>query len=198
MKIAPIDIAHKTFGRKVMGLDAEEVTDFLRDVADQMEEIIRERNALKEALRQKDSAIMEYKERDEALKQTLQTATKMSESIRTDAEREAKMILGDAQQKADLIMKDSRDGLKKVYQDISDMKRMRIQFEVSLRSMCQAHIAMLDQTHMQAPMMAEPKMDLGSVLNGTGGPAPQPTNAFAPNQQQAGPQHRQAPGPGRA
>ena len=31
MKIAPIDIAHKTFNRKVMGLDPDEVTDFLRD-----------------------------------------------------------------------------------------------------------------------------------------------------------------------
>ena len=54
MKIAPIDIAHKSFNRKVMGLDPDEVANFLRDIADQMEELIRERNALKENSRQKD------------------------------------------------------------------------------------------------------------------------------------------------
>lgn len=157
MKIAPIDIAHKTFQRKVMGLDADEVTDFMRDIADQMEELVRERNALKEALRQKDLQVMEYKERDEMLKATLQTATKMSEQIRIDAEREAKLITGDAQQKAELILRDSRDSLKKVYQEISDIKRLRMQFEVNMRSLCQAHIAMVDQSHLSMP---DPQINL--------------------------------------
>ena len=166
MKIAPIDIAHKTFARKVMGLDADEVGDFLRDIADQMEELVRERNLLKEALRQKDLSIMEYKERDETLKQTLQTATRMSEQIRTDSEREGKLIVNDAHQKAEMILKDSRDSLKRVYQEIADLKRMRMQFEVNLRSVCQAHTAMLDQGHVTMP---DPQINLAqahAALNG--------------------------------
>jgi cell division initiation protein len=151
MKIAPIDIAHKTFARKVMGLDPDEVADFMRDVADQMEEIIRERNAMKETLRQKELQLMEYKERDETLKSTIQTAAKMSDGIRADAERECKLIIGDAHQKADMILKDSRDQLKRVYQEIADLKRLRMQFEVNLRTICQAHIQMVDQSHMTVP-----------------------------------------------
>src|SRR3954466_5684585 len=112
MRIAPIDIAHKTFGKKVMGVNAEEVQNFLRDVADQMEEIIRERNALKEALREKELSMVEYRDREDSLKNTITTATKMSDHIRTDAEREAKLIVQDAQQKADLIVADARDSLK--------------------------------------------------------------------------------------
>jgi cell division initiation protein len=165
MKIAPIDIAHKTFARKVMGLDADEVADFLRDVADQMEEIIRERNSLKESLRQKDLQIMEYRERDETLKQTIQTATKMSESIRLDAEREGKLIVNDAQQKAELIMKDSRDSLKRVYQEIADLKRTRMQFEINLRSICQAHLSMIDQGHLNMP---DPQINLAHAAASVG------------------------------
>jgi len=171
MKIAPIDIAHKTFARKVMGLDAEEVSDFLRDIADQMEELVRERNSLKEHLRQKDIQIMEYRERDDALKQTIQTATKMSDQIRTDAEREARLIVGDAQQKADMILKDSRDSLKRVYQEIADLKRLRVQFEVNVRAMCQAHISMVDQSHLTMP---EPHINLSqaaATMNGGGNTA---------------------------
>lgn len=151
MRIAPIDIAHKTFDRKVMGLDGEEVMEFLRDVADQMEEIIRERNSLKEALREKELAIAEYRERDDTLKSTITTATKMSDQIRQDAEREAKLIVQDAHQKADLIVADARDSLKRLYQEISELKRSRMQFDASLRSLLHAHLAMLDQSHAMMP-----------------------------------------------
>ena len=151
MKIAPIDVAHKNFSRKLMGFDADEVGDFLRDVADQMEEIVRERNALKEQLREKELAIMEYKSRDETLKATITTATKMSEQIRQDSEREGKLITSDASQKAEMIVKDARDSLKRIYQEISEAKRMRLQFEISMRSLIQAHVAMLDQGQMVAP-----------------------------------------------
>ncbi len=160
MKIAPIDIAHKTFARKVMGVDADEVNDFMRDVADQMEEIIRERNSLKEALRLKDMALVEYKERDEVLKVTIQTASKMSDGIRADAEREAKLIIGDAQQKSDMILKDSRDQLKRVYQEIADLKRLRMQFEVNLRTICQSHISIIDHSHMAVP---DPQINLAQA-----------------------------------
>ncbi|MES2855853.1 MAG: DivIVA domain-containing protein [Bdellovibrionota bacterium] len=176
MKIAPIDIAHKTFTKKVMGLDANEVNDFLRDVADQMEELIRERNTLKEALRAKDIAIMEYKERDESLKSTIQTAAKMSDGIRADAEREAKLIRGDAEQKAELILRDSRDSLKRVYQEIADLKRVRMQFEINIRSVVQTHMQMIEQSHFMQP---DPQINLA-----------QAQGHAAPQQQQHAPQQQ--------
>lgn len=146
MKIAPIDIAHKTFGRKMMGLDADEVNEFLRAIAEEFEAVIRERNQLKEAMREKDIQILEYKERDKALKETIMTAHKMTEGLRKDAEREAQLILHDAAQKADAIVRDSRDSLKKTYQEISDLKRAKTQFEAQLRGVIATYSEMLDRT----------------------------------------------------
>ncbi len=148
MKIAPIDIAHKTFRRKFNGLEPQDVYNFMRDVADQMEEIIRERNSLKEQLREKELSVMEYKERDETLKATIQTATKMSEQIKQDSEKEAKLIIKDAEHKADVITRDAKDSLKQIYQEIADLKRSRMQFEANLKALIQAHQAMLDQGKM--------------------------------------------------
>lgn len=195
MRIAPIDIAHKTFNRKVMGLDTDEVMEFLRDVADQMEEIIRERNSLKEALREKDFSIAEYRERDETLRSTITTATKMSDQIRQDAEREAKLIVQDAHQKADLIVADARDSLKRIYSEISELKRSRLQFDSSLRSLLHAHLSMLDQSHTmlpdphmtvgrppsqaatQAPLIS-PTANAGTAVNFDGGRIPRPTQTL--------------------
>lgn len=161
MKIAPIDIAHKTFGRKIGGYDPEEVMDFLRAVSDEMETLIRERNALKESLREKELAISEYRERDELLKSTITTATKMSDKIQSDAEREAKLILHDAEQKADYIQRDARDSLKRIYHDITDLKRIRMQFENNMKALIQSHLTMLDQGQKVMPSPAiEPALNL--------------------------------------
>ncbi len=151
MKIAPIDIAHKAFSRKMMGYDPDEVTDFLRSIAEEMEQIIRERNDMREALREKEMTIMEYKERDELLRSTITTATKMSDKIQSDAEREAKLIISDAQQKAEMIVRDSRDSLQRTFQEISDLKKVRMQFENNIRAVVQSHLAMLDQGHKVMP-----------------------------------------------
>jgi cell division initiation protein len=183
MRIAPIDIAHKNFGKKMMGFDTNEVIEFLRDIADQMEDLIRERNTLKEAMREKEMAIMEYRERDETLKATITTATRMAEQIRQDSEREAKIILSDSQQKAELIVKDARDSLKRIYQEISDVKRARLQFEANVRSLAQAHLAILD--HAQS-MLPEFQMSQAAFANSQQmhantmpqNPNPQPNHQF--------------------
>ena len=151
MRIAPIDIAHKIFHRKMMGFDADEVMDYLRLIADEMENLIKERNSLREALRDKEMAISEYRERDELLKSTITTATRMSERMQTDAEREAKLIINDANQKAEAIIRDARDSLKRIYQEVSDLKRVRMQFENNMRALVQSHLTMIEQSKSVMP-----------------------------------------------
>ena len=144
MKITPVDITHKTFQKKMFGLDEAEVMDFLSQTATQMEDLIRERNAFKDAIRERDLALHDFKQRDESLKATITSASHMTDRLRQDAEREAKLILADAQQKADAITRDSRDSLKKIYQEIADLKRMKMQFEANLRAMAQAHLSLIE------------------------------------------------------
>ena len=64
MKISPIDIAHRSFNKKMMGFDPDEVMTFLQQVASQMEQLTIERNALREQCREKDLSLMDYNERD--------------------------------------------------------------------------------------------------------------------------------------
>lgn len=151
MKIAPIDIAHKTFTRRMMGLDQDEVMDFLRLIAEELEAVIRDRNNLREAIREKELAILEYRERDDLLKSTITTATKMSDKIQQDAERESRLIINDAKQQSEMIIRDSRDSLKKIFQEITDLKRIRMQYENNLRALVQSHLNMMEQGHKVMP-----------------------------------------------
>lgn len=179
MKVSPIDIAHKSFSKKVLGLDPKEVSEFLSLIAEQLEELIRERNTLRENVREKELMLLDYKERDQMLKNTIATASQMAEKIRTDAEREAKLILGEAHQKSEMLVKDARESLRKIYSDITDLKKSRMQFEANLRALAQSHLGLLDQAdkYLANPML--PNLNLvqgeapqtGGITQGTTGRA---------------------------
>ncbi len=189
MKIAPIDIAHKSFTRKMMGLDQNEVMDFLRQIADEMEALIRDRNNLREQLREKDLAIIEFRERDELLKNTITTATRMSEKMQQDAERETRLILNDAKQQAEMIVRDARDSLKKIFQEINDLKRIRMQYENNIRTLVQSHLQMIEQGQK---IMPDPELTPSTTI----APPAAPTNAYtqAAAQSQAAYQQQSATG----
>ena len=164
MKLTPIDITNQTFSRKVMGLDPAEVSEFLHQMSSQVESLIQEKNHLKEILRDRELSLLEHKERDKILKDSIANATAVSEKMVNDAEREAKLILADAHQKAELIMRDSHTSLKKVYQDLADLKKTRIQFEMNMRAMVQAHLSLLEQGEKFLPQM---QMNNYSVIEPT-------------------------------
>ena len=162
MRVAPIDIAHKTFGRKIYGLDTEEVYDFLRDVADEFETLSRQHEQLEEKLKNNEVSLDEYKKREETLKQTLQTASQMSERMKAEAQRESDLIIREARQRADIIIKEARESLRNMYQDVNDLKKSRMQFEAGLKSLVKAHLAMIDQGHtvVPDPSIKEPNMEV--------------------------------------
>ena len=161
MKHYPSEVANKRFERKMMGYDPDEVMDYLTVIAAQMDALLQERNALREALKEKELSLLEYKERDQILKATITSASQMAEKMRGDAERESKLIINDANQKAELITRDAKDSLKKVFTEIGDLKRTRMQFEANLRAMVQAHLSLIDQGQQFMPKMAlPPEMDI--------------------------------------
>lgn len=151
MKIAPIDIAHKVFSKKFTGVDPEEVSMFLREVADEMEAIIRERNSLKEQIREREIQLLEFKERDKSLKETIMTAHKMTENLRKDGEREAALILNDAQQRADAIVRDARDSLQRTFAEITELRKQKTQFETAMRNLVSAHLELIERNNGLIP-----------------------------------------------
>lgn len=149
-----------------MGYDADEVTEFLAQVAEEMEAIIHERNKLKEALREKELQILEYRDRDRVLKDTITTAQKMSEKIKSDAERETQIILQDAHQKAEMIVRDSRDSLKNVYKEINEVKKIKLQFEANLKAMLQTHLELLAKQEQYLPHIPEVSKPVAHAATG--------------------------------
>jgi cell division initiation protein len=159
MKITPVDIHHKEFSHRIWGLSKNEVNEFLHEVSSQLESLTLERNQLKESLREKDMTLLEYKERDKVLSQTIATASQMAEKMNLEAQKEAMNIKKEAELKAEQMLQETREQLKFMYKEIMDLKRMRLQFEANMKSLAQAHIDLIEKVNIthdgQAQVTAE-------------------------------------------
>ncbi len=160
MKLYPTEIAAKTFDRKMMGFDPDQVENFLVTLAAQMESIIQDNTILKETLKAKELDLLQYKNRDQLLQQTMTQATQMAEKMRSESERESKLILNDAYQKAEMITADAKNSLKKIYNEIAELRKSKMQFEANLKAMAQAHLSLLEQTEQFMPRMSFPQIDM--------------------------------------
>ena len=160
MKYYPAEIQTKTFDRKMMGYDPDQVENFLNIVAAQIEALMNERNTLKELIKDKELDLLNYKDRDQLLQQTMTQATAVTEKMKSDTERECKLIVNDAHQKSEVITRDAKDSLRKIYSEIADLKKSRMQFEANLKAMAQAHLSLLEQADQFLPKMRMANLDL--------------------------------------
>lgn len=159
MKYFPKEIAVKNFDRKMMGFDPEQVEDYLIALAAQMEALMQDNTYLKATLKEKELDLIQFKQRDQLLQSTMAHATQANEKIKQEADRQAQMVINDAEQKADMITKDAKESLRKIYSEITELKKLKMQFEANLKAMAQAHLSLLDQSETFMPKMRMPNFE---------------------------------------
>jgi cell division initiation protein len=144
MKITPLDITQKSFGRALRGLDRQEVEAFLALVASEFEGLVKEVQGLREERHRQDETIAELKSRERALQETMITAQKACEEIREAARKEAEITLSEAELQAEKIVQAAHQRYLRIVDDINEMKRQRVQFEIGLRTLVEGHVKLLD------------------------------------------------------
>ncbi len=109
-------IETKEFKLKPQGYDPVEVDHFLDDIADEMEEMIREMNALRQqAARPQAAPAPVYQpapapvqDVSEAAQKILTSAQRVSDETMADARKQADLMLADARNKAERLVEDAR------------------------------------------------------------------------------------------
>jgi cell division initiation protein len=125
MKISAIDIQRQKFQVKLKGFDQEEVRSFMIAVAEEIEELSRQNEVYRQEIDSLREMLADYQERDKILKNTLVTAQKNSESMTTNAKKEADLIIKEAEFKASKIMEHAQSAVIKIQKDMLDLKLQR-------------------------------------------------------------------------
>lgn len=144
MRITPLDIQQKQFPMKFRGFDVEEVYAFLEIVREEMEDLLRENASLKEQVHRAENQIKEYRDMETTLRETLMTAQQMVEEYKTNARKEAELLIREAEVKADGVMKEAQDKVVKIHEDIVDLKGIRRHFKEELKRLIESHMRMLE------------------------------------------------------
>lgn len=144
MKISPLDIQQQQFKGKLFGgLNPDEVDSFLQAVAQEMESLNRENTQFREQTQKMaaESEVLAQREKD--LRETLLAAQRITEEMKSNAQKEADLIIAEAEVKAEKILADAENKLIQLRNDIQELRRQKIQFESSFRSLIETHTKML-------------------------------------------------------
>ncbi|MDH5202923.1 MAG: DivIVA domain-containing protein [Nitrospirota bacterium] len=144
MRITPLDIQQKQFPMKFRGFDVEEVYAFLEVIREEMEDLLRENASLKENVYRLENQIKEFKDMETTLRETLITAQQMVEDYKTNARKEAELLVKEAEIKTDTMLKEAQEKVIKIHEDIVDLKGIRRHFKEELKRLIESHLKMLE------------------------------------------------------
>jgi cell division initiation protein len=144
MKMTPLEIQQQQFKVRFRGFDVREVDHFLERMADSVADLREENKQLYEDLRRLKMELQGYKEREETFKRAMFNSQTVLEQMKDNARKSADIIIADAETKAEKILNRAHNRLSQLHEDIAELKRQRIQIEVQLRSVIEAHTKLLD------------------------------------------------------
>jgi cell division initiation protein len=144
MRITPLDIQQKQFPMKFRGFDVEEVYAFLEVIREEMEDLLRENANLKENIQRLETQIKEYRDMETTLRETLLTAQQMVEDYKTNARKEAELVVKEAELKSDAVLREAQEKVIKIHEDIVDLKGIRRHFKEEIKRLVEGHLKMIE------------------------------------------------------
>jgi cell division initiation protein len=144
MTITAVDIQQQQFRVRFRGFDIREVDRFLEHTAETITALQEENIKIKEELRRLKMETQGYKEREETFKRAMLNSQKVLEQMKENARKSAEIIIADAEVKAEKILNRAHNRLSQLHEDISELKRQRVQIEVQIRSVIEAHGKLLE------------------------------------------------------
>ena len=144
MKITPIDIQQQKFKIKFRGFDVREVDTFLEQLADSFEAFLAENKNLLEDIQRLTLELQGYKNREETFKRAMLNSEKVLEQMKQNAQKSSELIIADAEVKAEKILSRAQNRLAQLHEDITELKRQRMQIEVQIRAIIESHSKLLE------------------------------------------------------
>ncbi|MBT8339509.1 MAG: DivIVA domain-containing protein [Desulfatitalea sp.] len=144
MRLTASDTQQQQFRVRFRGFDIREVDRFLEQIAESLNALQNENQQMKDELRRLKMESQGYKEREETFKRAMLNSQKVLEQMKDNARKSAEIIIADAEVKAEKILNRAHNRLSQLHEDIAELKRQRMQIEVQIRSVLDAHAKLLE------------------------------------------------------
>ena len=144
MKLTPADVQRQIFSQRFRGFDPDEVRSFLAAVAEEMAEMLRDKERVQQELKHLELIVSEHREREGILKNTLLTAQKVAEDIRETARKEADTIVKQADLQGDSLLDLAQRRAHDVERGILELRGHRTALRTDIRALVTRLTHLLD------------------------------------------------------
>ncbi len=149
MKLTPQEILSQTFSTKFKGLDAGEVRNFLQQVAETLEDEIREKEELKGGMERLRESLAKLERKEELLRDTLIAAQKFSSEIKANSHKEAELVTKDAEIKSEEIIQHAMLRQSAIREEIKNLQFKRKEIESDIIHLLNSLKELIETYHRQ-------------------------------------------------
>jgi cell division initiation protein len=147
MKLTPQEIMTQQFNMKSKGYDKDEVTNFLMEIAERLENEILDKERLKKKISKLKDVLSKFEKREGILKDTLIAAQKFSQEIKVNAEKEADLVIKEAEMKGEEIISRAIGREQAIREEIRSLKFKRREIENEIVSMLNRFKELIESYH---------------------------------------------------
>ena len=151
MSLTPVEIRHVKLPRRPLGYDRRATDDLLANVVTSFEEVWRERADLRDELEDLENELTRQKEIEGALRNTLLTAERMADDVRTQARREADVIISEARATARDIVSGVESERERINNEIRRLRALELDVKADYRAFLMAALDRLEGDTQERP-----------------------------------------------
>jgi len=144
MRMTPLDIQQMMFKTAMRGYDKREVQQFQEELAQTVEQLVRENTALRDKLVASEAQLAEVRKTEHTLTQTLLTTQTLADDIKASAQRDGQLIVKEAELNAAELLREARQELAGMQRELSELRKQRLLGIERLRSTLRTFERMLE------------------------------------------------------
>jgi cell division initiation protein len=167
MTIRPVDIRRKEFKSGLRGYDANQVDDFLDEIADEFERAYSESQRLSEEVTNLRERLEQFEQLEDSIRDAIVHAEQVSRDLRQNATKEAELIVREAQERAHRILADSSGRADRVQESYEVLRQAKQEFANDFRHLLKSYLAVMDNADVATAKEIEAslreRLDLESV-----------------------------------
>ncbi|MBE3593606.1 MAG: DivIVA domain-containing protein [Candidatus Carbobacillus altaicus] len=143
MPLTPLDIHNKEFSISFRGYNIDEVNDFLNQIIRDFDALIRTNEELKERVAELEDRLKRFENLEETLSKSIIVAQEAAEEVKTNARKEAELIIREAEKNANHIIDEALSKSRKVQIEIEELKQRAQVYRNRFRTLLEAQLEML-------------------------------------------------------
>jgi cell division initiation protein len=157
MPLTPLDIHNKEFGRSFRGYDEDQVNEFLDQIIKDYEALIRENKDLQNQVISLQERVDHFTNIEDTLSRTIVVAQETADEVKSNAKKEAQLVLKEAEKNADRIINESLAKSRKIAMEMEELKKQASIYRTRFRSLIEAQLELLkdDGWHTLEPVIQE-------------------------------------------